>query len=94
MVTKENIAHVILTHEAIYKCAKILDQLVDGLKKLPIYELMVQFPEQFLPLFTYSGDIAAEDVIGALYVDEVKSCDELTMKFLKQYLVDCGHEGR
>lgn len=54
---------------------------------------MLQFPDLFLPLFTYTGNIETDDVIDALFVHEMKPCDKLTMKFLKQYLVNCDQEG-
>ena len=90
------IAQDLIAHEAIYKPSKLLDQFTEGLKKLPVYNLMERFPEQFLPLFTYTGNITADDVVDALYVHkdtEMQPDDELTMKFLKRYLFQCDQEG-
>ena len=66
---------------------------MQGLKKSNVYELMKAFPNQFLPLFTFSGNIEAEDVINALFVPEDAIVDELLMQFLKEYIMKCSQEG-
>ena len=71
------IAQDLSAHEAIYKPSKLLDQFAEGLKKLPVYDLMERFPEQF---FTHKDT-------------EMQPDDELTMKFLKRYLFQCDQEG-
>ena len=65
--------HVQVTGEyadAVFKHAKLLDQVCDGLKKTMIYPLIVQFPHLFEPLFTFCGVVGREDVINALYIEE------------------------
>ncbi len=92
--TKELVAQNIVTHEAIYNPSKILDQFGEGLKKLPaVYQLMKAFPDLFLPLFTYSGNIEAEDVIDALFVPKDTIVEKGLLQFLEQYLLSCSQEG-
>lgn len=62
----------ILAHEAIYKVAKLLDQFCQGLDAVQIYlpDLVCAFPMVFSPLFTYSGDIDAEEVAEGIFVHD------------------------
>ena len=87
------IAQHVIDHEAIYSPSKMIDQFGEGLKKLPVYSLMKAFPDLFLPLFTYSGNVDLDDVIGALYVADDMVLDELLMGYLKQYIMNCNLEG-
>ncbi len=95
--TKDLIAQDILTHEAIYKNSKLLDQFCDGLKRTPVFCLMRAFPEEFLPFFTYTGCLAAADVVDALVVSpeaKITEHDELVLKFLRSYIENCNQEGK
>ena len=75
----------------------MLDQLCDGMKKLPILRLVRHYPELFASLFTYTGNIVADDVLDAVFVHdstELRPGDEVTIKFLKQHLQECDQEGK
>ena len=97
MSTKEVIAQDIITHEALYKASKLLDQFCDGMKKLPVLRLVRQYPELFSSLLAYTGNIVADEVLDAVFVHdstELHPGDEVTVKFLKQYLQECSQEGK
>ena len=89
MSTKDIVAQEILSHEAIYKIAKLLDQFCDGLKAVQLLGLVRAFPVVFSPLFTYSGDIDGREVAERLFVDketELTRQNEIIMDFLHKYL--------
>ena len=62
-----------------------------------VLRLVRQYPELFSSLFTYTGNIAADEVLDAVFVHdstELHPGDEVTVKFLKQYLQECSQEGK
>ena len=93
--TKDIIAQDILTHEAVYKHAKLLDQMCDGLKETLVYKLVMEFPQLFEPLFTFLRQISAEHVLDAIYTDQVELTpnDPLLMKYLRSFLSESDVNG-
>ena len=59
--------------------------------------LVQAFPDLYIALLTFSGDISAEDVLGALYVDETETelelGDQLILQFLHRYVQECSDTG-
>ena len=86
----------ILTHEALYKVAKLLDQFCDGMKKVgPVLEVIRSFPELFVSLFTHTGIVDAVDVVNALKINSemLTSGESLVVEFLKRYIRGCDQKG-
>ena len=83
-------------HEAFFRHSKLFNQICDGLKQTPILCLMKAFPYQFVPLFTHTGSLTAEDVNDTIFITtdvELTPNDHFVLKFLRQYLFDCDHDG-
>ena len=97
LATKDACAQNILAHEALYKVSQLLDQFKQGLKKVDMLRLVQAFPDLYIALLTFSGDISAEDVLGALYVDETETelelGDQLILQFLHRYVQECSDTG-
>lgn len=57
---------------------------------------MVAFPNLFLPLFTFLGDLTSEDVQNALVFpsEELFVADESdVIRFLRRYIDECDTKG-
>ena len=80
-----------MQHEALFKISKLLDQFKEGLKKAKLLKLIQNFPEQFTPLFTFTGSIPADSVINALYSRENE--DTVTLAFLHRYIRGLSEKG-
>ena len=80
-----------MKHEGLYKLSTLLDQFKEGLRAANILSLLESYPKEFASMFTFSGDIEAADVIEALYTTGEK--DEVTIKFLHQYILNLSQEG-
>ena len=96
MSTKDLVAQEVLAHETVYKISKLLDQLCDGMKTLPVLRLLRAFPDLFLSLFTYTGRICSADVLEAIYVHDdthLVHTDALVLSFLKQYIQESDDNG-
>ena len=96
VTTKDIIAQQVITHEAIYKIAKLLDQFCEGLKKLHIMQLIRSFPELFAPLLTYTGDISPDAVLEAIFIKdetELHSEDKVLLSFLQTFIQTCTQGG-
>ena len=94
--TKDVIAQDLIIHEAFFRQSKLLDQICDGLKQTLILSLMKAFPYQFVPLFTHTSSLTAEDVNDAIFITtdvELTPHDHLVLKFLRRYLSDCDQDG-
>ena len=90
------IAQEILTHEAIFKISKLLDQFYEGLKKLRILQLIRAFPDLFAPLFTFTGDISSEMVSEALFIKDESDLhpgDRKILGFLQTFIHACDQTG-
>ena len=84
-----------------YKISKLLDQFIEGMKKLPhILQLVQAYPDLFTKLFTFTGDVTARDVLDALFVHEgtqLRLSDEMLVDFcgntykdaIKKVLIQC-----
>ena len=94
LATKDACAQNILAHEALYKVSPLLDQFKQGLKKVDMLRLVQAFPDLYIALFTFSGDVSAEDMAEALYVDEAETepeqGDQLVLQFLHRYVRECS----
>ncbi len=95
MTTKYVIAQDILSHEALFRISKLLDQFKDGLKKTHALKLILAFLELFQELFTYCGRVTADEVLDAVYVNEPEMlpADSITMAFLQKYIRSSSEEG-
>jgi hypothetical protein len=96
MATKEIIAQDIITHEAVYKVARLLDQFCEGMKKLHVLQLIRGFPELFASLFTFTGDICAQEVQDAIFVHDntvLQPGDDVTLKYLSKFIQECTQTG-
>lgn len=90
------IAQQVLTHEAIYKITKLLDQFCEGLKQLRILQLIRSFPDLFTPLFTFTGDISSEVVSEAIFIrdgTQLHSDDKVTLSYLQTFIKTCDQQG-
>ena len=56
------------------------------MKKLHVLTLLHAFPDLLMPLFTYTGDIVALDVLEALFIHDISPSDEVTLHFLKKFI--------
>ena len=81
-----------MQHEALYKLSILLDQIKEGLKRANILSLLECYPKEFAPLFTFSGNMEADDVIEALYTNE-ETKDETALNFLQQYIQNLSKKG-
>ena len=68
MSAKEAIAQNLFTFDALYKRQVLLDQLKEGLKLIGALKLIQAFPKEMLPLFTFQGQLTADDVLEAIDV--------------------------
>ena len=94
MGTKDAIAQEIITHEAIYKVAKLLDQFCDGLQAVHLLALIRAFPAVFSQLFTFTGDIDASEVVDGLYAEtQLTAENEIIMGFLRKFILQSSKEG-
>ncbi len=66
------------------------------MKATPIYKLMSAFPDHFLPLFTYSGNLKPEEVIDALNIpskEMLLPSDQTMVLFLNRFIQEADAEG-
>ena len=70
MASKEITAQEIMTHEPVYKVARLLDQFCEGMKRLHMLQLIRGFPELFASLFTSTGEMCVQDVQDAVFVHD------------------------
>ena len=75
METKDVVAQHIFTHDALYRRSVLLDQFTQGLKEMGLLPLLQHFPQEMSRLFTFSGNLDAEEVIEAIYVDNAENLD-------------------
>ena len=93
MDNKDVIAQSIMQHEGLYKLSGLLDQFKEGLSRTNIHTLMENYPQEFAPLFIFSGELMATDVIKALYTREDNRIDPVSMGFLKKYISSLSQQG-
>jgi len=86
MKYKDWIAQQLMQHEGLHKSVSLLDQYKHGLQKADMLSIIQAFPENFLPLFTYEGEIKAKDVLEILHIEEDKLQDTLTLELLTMYI--------
>lgn len=70
--------------------------MCDGLKKTVVFDLMKNFPDLFLPLFTFTGSIDHRDVLNAIVIvgeSELNADDCFAVNHLKRYINSCGEKG-
>ena len=100
MSTKEAIAQNLFTFDALYKRQVLLDQLKEGLKLIGALKLIQTFPNEMLSLFTFQGQLAADDVIEAIDVkvsddsEGLKPEDEVLVTLLRRYIRSLTHSCR
>ena len=82
-----------MQHEGLHKFVSLLDQFKHGLQKASMLSIIQAFPEKFLPLFTYDGEIKAEDVLEILQIEEDKLQDTLTLEILTMYINQLSQAG-
>jgi hypothetical protein len=88
------VAQTILQFESLIKISRLLDQFMSGLCKIGVLPLIQQFPQLFLPLFTYTGNVQTEDVLSTLYVDEDDTKDDVLFTLLCKYIEYLSTEGK
>ena len=84
-------------HEVLFKASKLLDQFCEGTKQVQVLELVRAYPDLFVHLFTFTGDLVAEDVMDAVYVHsdtQLYLGNKLILSFLKHYIQECSQEGK
>lgn len=74
----------------LFKVSNLLD---DGLNKMGLLHVIQRFPQLFSHLFTFTGDVSADDVLAALYVDNEDTRDEVLMALTYKYIKDLSKEG-
>jgi len=79
-------------HEALFSIKILLDQFKVGLRKVNMLNLIQSFPVAFAPLFTFTGEISANDIVRALCPGSGNE-DAIAMQFLKQYICSLSQEG-
>ena len=97
MSTKEAIAQNLFTSDAVYKRQVLLDQLKERLKLIGELKLIQTFPNELLSLFTFQGQLAADDVLEAIDVkvgEGLKPEDEVLVTLLQRYVRSLTHSGR
>ena len=71
----------------------MLDQFTDGLQIMGLLKLIRSFPDTFLPLFVYTGNVSAVEVAEAIFVDRDLSADEhKALAHLHQYIGNVSQE--
>ena len=89
---RDIIGQEIISFEAVYKMSKLMDQFCDGLRSTRILNAVRAFPELFIQLLTYTGDVSSESVLEALSVDR-DSPTEL-FEFLRRFILKAAEEGK
>ena len=92
MDNKDVIAQSVMQHEGLYKLSVLLDQFKEGLRRTNMDRMTENYPKEFAPLFVFSGEINATDVIKALYTEEDKK-DPVSMGLLQQYISGLSQHG-
>ena len=70
MSTKDVVAQHIFVYDALYRRSSLLDQFQQALKHMGVLEVLEVFPDEMNKLFTYTGEITAEEVLEAVYNGE------------------------
>ena len=92
MANKDVVAQFVMQHEGLYKISVLLDQFKEGLRRVNIENLIESYPNEFAPLFVFSGEIRAMDVIQALYMGKDRT-DPVSMGLLQQYISSLSQQG-
>ena len=99
MSTKEAIVQDLFTFDALYKRQVLLDQLKEGLKSIGALKLIQTFPNEMLPMFTFQGQLVADDVLEAIDVqvsedsEGLRPEDEVLLRFLQRYIRSLTQSG-
>ena len=87
----------VLSFFALYRIAPLLDQLIKGLQLCDVLKTVRAFPGVFAPLFTFSGNMTVDDILGAIHVDEseqgTKPGDSVLLAFLKRFIQETNENG-
>ena len=98
MSTKDYIIQQIMVNEVIYTRKAAIDQFIDGLCALRFFELLVNFPLAFEPLFLASkaNSPGVDDIIGLLQLspDCSSDRDQRTFSMLKDFIKSLDSEGQ
>ena len=92
MANKDTVAQSIMQHEGLFKITALLDQFKEGLRNANMENLIESYPNEFAPLFVFSGEIRAIDVIQALYMGNER-IDPVSMGLLQQYIYSLSLQG-
>ena len=85
------IVEEVVAFEAVYKLAKLLDELCEGLKHFRVLRTMRTFPNLFVHLFTYTASVTSADVLGAICVPQ--GADESVTEFMTSFINDLDENG-
>ena len=83
-----------MQHEALYKLSPLLDQFKEGLCKMAVLRPVQQFPQLFLPLFTFTGNVSSEEVIAAIYPDPDEPVEDILQTMMIIYINGLSSEGK
>ncbi len=91
MANRDIVCQEILCFEAIFKQSKLVDQFCDGLRNAGILKAIRAFPDLFVRLFTYTGDISSKSVLEAIKVDD--GIPKKLMEFLTKFNLKAHEKG-
>ena len=58
-----------------------------------VLTLIREFPQLFVQLFTFTGDVSSKDVLATIYVDKNDVVDGVLMELTSKYIKDLSKEG-
>ncbi len=93
MSNKDAVTHAVMQHESLYKVSTLLDQFKEGLNKMGVLPVIEKFPELFVSMFTFTGDVSCEDVLAALYVDPEEGIDDILLSLTHKYIKSLSKDG-
>ncbi len=83
-----------MAYDSITRISRMLDQFADGLQTMGLLKLIRSFPDVFLPLFVYTGNVSPVEVADAIFVDRDLSADQQkAMAHLHQYIGKASQKG-
>lgn len=95
MATKDAIAQSVMTYDALYERAVLLDQFKEGLKEIGAFQLIAAFRVEMARFFTFQGKLTPDEVCNALRVDrELTPDNQLVVTYLHRYINTLTEEGK
>ena len=82
-----------MQYEALFKVSNLLDQFREGLKRMDVLSVIQCFPQLFVNLFTFTGQVSSDDVLEAIFVGDYDVTDEILKGLLFKYIKNLSEEG-